>query len=162
MGHDFCAETDIASETDLQMERLRERAAQLEEENIRLEETLRRNSKAFQDLLINGDAGIVLTGPDRRIVQVIQGISGMDPDSCTGRTIESFVIEEDRQIVVDAYRDLLEQRRSKVKILVRVPCPDDTVVLFAATGSDMLSNPNIQGIVWNYSGYPLLDAANRR
>lgn len=157
MEQDICVKTGPADEIDVQIERLRERAALLEEENVRLEATLRRNSRVFQDLLTNGDAGIVLTGPDRRVVRVIQGITGMDPDSCTGRPIESFVVEQDRQIVVDAYRELLAGRSTKVKILVRVPCPDGTVALYAATGSDMLSNPNIHGIVWNYSGYPLLD-----
>jgi len=52
-----------------QLEQLYERAAQLEDENRWLEETLRRNSRIFEDLLMNGDVGITLTAPDRRIVR---------------------------------------------------------------------------------------------
>lgn len=156
MEQGSCVNPRVAS--DLQIERLREHAALLEEENLRLEETLRRNSRVFLDLLTNGDAGIILTAPDRRVVRVIKGITGMDPDSCIGQPIESFVAAEDRQTVVDAYRRLLEGRNSRVKILVRVPRPDGISALYAATGSDMLSNPDIHGIVWNYSAYPLLEA----
>jgi hypothetical protein len=52
---------------------------------------------------------------------------------------------------------LLEGRREKLRILVRVPQADGAVILYAATLTDMLCNPNIQGILWNYSTYPFLE-----
>ena len=134
-----------------------ERAAQLEEENLRLEEVLERNTRIFAELLSNGDAGITLTGPDRRIVKVIKGLSGVDPGTLAGQPIESLAIAEDRQQILDAYRELLEGRCEKIKILVRVPLADGTIALFGATLTDMLDNPNIQGILWNYSTCPFLE-----
>jgi PAS domain-containing protein len=145
------------SETEMRMERLVERAAQLEEDNLRLEEALRRNSRIFEDLLANGHAGITLTGPDRRIVKVIKAFTDIDAGSLAGRSIDSLMVPQDRQTIVDAYSELLEGRREKLKILVRVPQADGAVVLYAATLTDMLCNPNIQGILWNYSTYPFLE-----
>lgn len=72
------------SENEMELQRMTERAAQLEEENLRLEEVLERNTRIFAELLSNGDAGITLTGPDRRIVKVIKGLSGVDPARSPG------------------------------------------------------------------------------
>jgi PAS domain S-box-containing protein len=147
------------SETEIRMELLVERTAQLEEDNLRLEEALRRNSRIFEDLLANGQAGITLTGPDRRIVKVIKAFTDIDAGSLTGRSIDSLMVPQDRQAIVDAYSELLQGRREKLRLLVRVPQADGTVVLYAATLTDMLCNPNIQGILWNYSTYPFLETS---
>lgn len=140
-----------------QLEQLYERAAELEDANSRLEETLRRNSRIFEDLLSNGEVGITLTAPDRRIVKVVKGVTGFDPASLVGCDVESLVVPEDRAIIRDAYRRLLGGSCQKVRILVRIPHADGTVVLHTATLTDMLANPDIQGIVCNYSACPLLD-----
>ncbi len=150
------ADAEIA-DTEIQMQRLSERAAQLEEENLRLEEVLQRNSRIFEDLLTNGHAGITVTGPDRRIVRVIKSFNGIDVGALAGRQIDSLMVAQDRQAVVDAYRELLDGRCGKIKVLVRVPQADGSIVLYASTLTDMLDNPNIQGIVWNYSTYPFLE-----
>jgi len=140
-----------------QLEQLYERAAQLEDENRWLEETLRRNSRIFEDLLMNGDVGITLTAPDRRIVKVVKGVTGFDPDSLVGRYVESLAVPEDREVILDAYRRVLDGGCQKVRILVRIPHADGTIVLHTATLTDMLGNPDIQGIVCNYSACPFLD-----
>ena len=142
---------------ELEYELLAERAAELEEENRRLEEALRRNSRVFRELLITGDGGIALTGPDRRIVRVIKGVTGADPEAMAGRPIDSMVVPEDQQAVIDAYRQLLDDRRGKVRVVVRMPDATGETVLYAATLTDMLENPDIQGIVCNYSRFALLE-----
>jgi PAS domain S-box-containing protein len=141
---------------ELQYELLAERAAELEEENQRLQEALERNSRVFRELLITSEGGITLTAPDRRIVRVIKGVTGLDPAALVGRPIELMVAAEDRQTVIGAYRQLLGERRGKVRILVRVPHADGDMTLYAATLTDMLENPDIQGIVCNYSRVPML------
>ncbi len=142
---------------DLAYELLAERAAQLEEENQRLEEAIARNSRVFRELLITGEGGITLTAPDRRIVRVIKGVTGVDPEALVGQPIDVMVVPEDRQTVIDAYRHLLEERRGKVQIVVRVRSAGGDMALYGATLTDMLENPDIQGIVCNYSRFPLLD-----
>lgn len=144
---------------ELEYELLAERVAELEEENQRLEQTLERNSRVFRELLIAGDGGIALTAPDRRIVRVIKCVTGLEPESLVGRPIDSMVAPEDRQNVIDAYRRLLEERRGQARILVRVLHADGEMALYAATLTDMLENPDIQGIVCNLSRYSLLEDA---
>jgi predicted nuclease with TOPRIM domain len=137
-----------------EFELLAERAAELEEENQRLEEALRRNSRVFDELLITGDAGMALAGPDRRIVRVIRGVTGIDPQALVGRRIDELAVPEDRRLIVDAFQQLIERRRRKVRLFVRVRNSEGDVGLYRATLTDMLENPDIQGIVCNYSRYP--------
>jgi len=130
-----------------EFELLAERAAELEE-------ALRRNSRVFDELLITGDAGMALAGPDRRIVRVIRGVTGIDPQALVGRRIDELAVPEDRRLIVDAFQQLIERRRRKVRLFVRVRNSEGDVGLYRATLTDMLENPDIQGIVCNYSRYP--------
>jgi PAS domain-containing protein len=131
------------------------RVVQLEQENALLEEVLERNSRVFEALLSNGSDGITLTGPDRRIVRVIKGLTGIDPNLLVGRLVDAAAVPEDRPTIVDAYRQLLEGCCGKVNIEFRLVRADGTITQFKATVTDMLDNPNVQGIVWNYSAQPL-------
>lgn len=140
-----------SAEIDVRIYRLCERVAQLEGENVALEKALRCNSRVFEALLSNGHFGIVLTGPDRRIVRVVKALTDRDPASLAGQLIESIAVPEDRQSIVDAYLRLLKDRCETVDLVFRVPGADAAVTLFTATLTDMLDNPNIQGIVWNYA-----------
>jgi PAS domain-containing protein len=145
------------AESEQRIQELSERVAELEHDNMQLDEVLSRNTRMFEALLCNGAEGITLTGPDRRIVRVIKGLTGIDPASLTGRPIESLAVPEDRQCIVDAYGRLLQGDCGKIAILVRVTLPDGAIALHRATLTDMLDNPNVQGIVWNYSTYPFLE-----
>ena len=130
---------------------LSERLAELEEENLLLEEVLHRNTRMFEALVSNSQDGITLTGPDRRIVRVIKGLTGLDPRLLTGMLIDSLAVVEDRPAILDAYTQLLRTPGGKIRIAVRVPQKNGTVVTYNATLTDMLDDPNVQGIVWNYS-----------
>jgi hypothetical protein len=87
-------------------------------------------------------------------VRVIKGLTGIDPATLTGVSIDSLAVPEDRQIIVDAYRQLLQGVCSKITIAVRVPRPDGSLALHKAILTDMLDNPDVHGIVWNYSAEP--------
>jgi diguanylate cyclase (GGDEF)-like protein/PAS domain S-box-containing protein len=134
---------------------LNERVDQLEEENILLEEVVGRNSRMVDALLRNGQEGITLTGPDRRIVRVIKGLTGFDAGSLAGVLIDSLAVPEDRQTIVDAYRELMQGHCGRINIVVRVPLPNGNIVLHTATLTDMLDDPDVHGIVWNYSANPV-------
>jgi hypothetical protein len=137
------------------IERLSGRVAELEQENALLEEALHRNGRMFEALLSNGCDGITLTGPDRRIVQVIKGLTGIDAASLSGVLIDSLAMPEDRQAIVDAYHKLLHGLCGKITIAIRVVRANGAIVLHTATLTDMLDDPSVQGIVWNYSAQPL-------
>jgi PAS domain-containing protein len=138
--------------TDLEM--LSGRVAELEAETKLLEEVLSRNTRMFEALLSNGNDGITLTGPDRRIVRVVKGLTGIDPASLAGQLVDSLAVPEDRPIIVDAYRQLLGGCGS-IRIAIRVPRADGTIAMHTATLTDMLDDTDVQGIVWNYSAHAL-------
>ena len=148
-------------EAEAQILSLSERVSQLEQENNRLQEVLCRNSRMFTALISNSNDGITLTGPNRRIVRVIKGLTGIEPVSLSGVLIDSLAIPEDRPVIVDAYRQLLQGSCGKITIAVRVPRANGSVALHTATLTDMLDNPDIQGIVWNYSAEPFVSFTNR-
>ena len=137
-----------------QIEKLSERISELEEENAnlrRLDETIRRNNALFNALLANCSAGIALTGPDRRIVRVVRGLTGLDTTQLAGVPLELLAVPEDRALVVDCYLRLLRRTCEKTSFEARVQRADGTITRFSITLTDMLDNPNVQGIVCNYT-----------
>ena len=128
--------------------------SELSEENANLrllDEVMRRNNALFEALLANCSEGITLTGPDRRIVRVVRGLTGFSPADLTGILIESLAVPEDRALIVDCYKQLLSGERQQLSHDIRVPRADGTIRWFSITLTDMLDDPNVQCIVWNYA-----------
>jgi PAS domain S-box-containing protein len=135
------------------IDQLREQMSALIEENANLrllDDVLRRNNALFEALLAHSSVGITLTGPDRRIVRVVQGLTGFSPADLSGVLIESLAVPEDRAVIVEAYRLLMSRSCQQVKREIRVARADGAVRRFAVTLTDMLDDQNVQGIVWNY------------
>lgn len=140
--------------------RLRLRISELKEENSDLrvredamrhnEDALRHNTALFESLIAHSSAGITLTGADRRILKVVRGLTAFDPTSLVGSLVELCAIPEDQQLIVDCYKRLLSRSCQQVQREIRVPCADQTVHWFSVTMTDMLDNPDVQAIVWNY------------
>lgn len=147
------------AESEEHIQQLSERVAELEQDNMLLEEVLRRNTRMFEALLSHGQDGITLTGPDMRIVRVVKGLTGIDAAGLIGRPIDTLAVPEDRQIVSDAYHQLLQGHCGRIRIAVRAPQADGTIALYKATLSDMLDDPNVQAIVWNYTSHPAPEPA---
>jgi PAS domain S-box-containing protein len=135
------------------IEELTARISQLEEENANLKllkAAVRRNNSLFEALLSSIAEGITLTGPDRRIVRVVKGLTGFTPRDLTGVLIDSLVVPEDHNAIRDAYDLLLRRHCQKVHAEVRVPRADGVVARFSMTLTDMLDDPNVQCIVLTY------------
>src|ERR1700722_17396808 len=127
---------------------------QLEDENRNLRlmvETLRPKGAWFAALLANSTEGVILTGPGRRILRVMRGLMGFVPGELQGALIESIVLPEDRHILVQGYRDLLDGRCGTAEFEGRALRPDGSVKYLAGTLTDMLDIPDIQAIVANYA-----------
>jgi len=122
------------AESEEHIQQLSERIAELERNNMLLEEVLCRNTR-----------------------MVVKGLTGIDADVLIGKPIDSLAVPDDREIISDAYRQLLQGRSGRIRIAVRVPRADGTIVLHTAVLTDMLDDPNVQGIVWNYSTHPFLE-----
>lgn len=135
----------------VKVEELTTRISDLMEENLRLlNETMDRNNALFEALLANSGAGIALTGPDRRILRVVRGLTGFNTQDLTGTLIESLAIPDDQPVIIECYRELLSRSCCQVKREIRVSRSDGTVGRFSITLTDMLDDPNVQAFVWNY------------
>jgi hypothetical protein len=133
------------------LDQLTAQISDLMQENLRrLDDAIKRSSALFEALLANSAAGITLTGPDRRIVRVVHGLTGLSTVDLTGTLVESLAVPEDQELVVECYKTLLSGLRRQMKREIRVPRADGTIRWFAITLTDMLDDPNVQGIVWNY------------
>lgn len=147
-------ETPVRRSGDDVIEKLTARISELEEANANLrllDEAMKRNNALFEAVLANSWQGIMLTGPDRRILKVVRGLTGRRGPELQGGLIESFAVPEDRERIVEAYDKLLRRECAKVTIELRVPRADGTIAWFSATVTDMLDDPNVQCIVWNYA-----------
>jgi PAS domain S-box-containing protein len=136
------------------IEKLTARISELEEANANLrllDEAMKRNNALFEAVLANSWQGITLTGPDRRILKVVRGLTGRVPGELQGVLVESLAVPEDREVIIEAYRKLLRRACAKATIEFRVPRADGAIAWFSATVTDMLDDPNVQCIVWNYS-----------
>lgn len=52
---------------------------------------------------------------------------------------------------MESYRSLLRRDTNQIKQRVRLLCGSGEIRYLAATVTDMLDDPNVQAIVWNYS-----------
>lgn len=145
--------SSVCCDCGTKIEQLTAQVSDLLEENANLrllDEVMRRNNALFDALLANSSAGITLTGPDRRIVRVVRGLTGFSPEDLTGVLIESLAVPEDREVVKECYKLLLSRQCRQVRREIRAPRADGAIRWFSITLTDMLDDQNVQGIVWNY------------
>ena len=115
-----------------------------------LEEALARNTALFRAMLSHSRDGVLLTGPDGRIVHVVRSLLGYEAEGLPGTSVEDMVHPEDRPSVRDCYRRLLDRACGSVDIEARVLRGDASYAWVAATVTDMLDAPEVQAIVCNY------------
>jgi len=141
-----CGECEVGAQ-------LRNHISDLLEENAnlkRLDETLRHNTALFEALIANSSDGIALTGPDRRIIKIVRGLTGIEPAHLAGTLIESLAVPEDRETIIECYSRLLRRECPQVRRTIHVMRADGVVRRFAITLTDMLDHQSVQAIVWNY------------
>jgi PAS domain S-box-containing protein len=115
-----------------------------------LEEALARNTALFRAMQSHSRDGVLLTGPDGRIVHVVRSILGHEADGLPGTSVEDMVHPEDRHLIRDCYRRLLDRACDSVEIEARAFRGDGSYVWVEATVTDMLDAPEVQAIVCNY------------
>ena len=127
--------------------------SKLEEDNgnlLLLDGALRRNTALFDALLANSADGVMLTGADRRILRVVRGLLGFTPGELNGALLDSLVLPEFQEILVAAFRRLLDRSCRKIALDMRAPRADGFIACISGTLTDMLDDPNVQAIVFNY------------
>jgi PAS domain S-box-containing protein len=130
-----------------------ERIGELEEQNRNvslLEDTLRRNIALFHAVLSRSRSGIILAGPARNVVCMVHAIHGHRTDDLTGMPLEMLVHPDDRDIVLECYRNVLKNPGSSEEFEVRAIGSDGSFIWVEGTLTDMLDNPHVQAIICNY------------
>jgi PAS domain S-box-containing protein len=120
-----------------------------------LQKALDRNARLFDAMLSHSRDGIVLTGPDGRIVRMVRSMAGYGPVELAGLPVEMLIHPEDRDTVRDCYRRLLSRAAASIEDEVRILRPDGSFLWTEVTVTDMLDVPEVQAIVCNYSDITL-------
>jgi PAS domain S-box-containing protein len=131
-----------------------ERICELEDRNQTLkliEETLHRNIALFQAMLSRSKEGVALIGPNRNIVRMVHSFAGYAPAEVSGIFVENLVHPDDRAIIVDCYRQVVDHPGASVEFEVRALGADGSFMWVEGTLTDMLDDPNVQAIVCNYA-----------
>ncbi len=130
------------------------RIADLEDRNQSLasvEDTLQRNGSLFLAMLSRSKDGILLTGPSRNVVHLVHSIGANDPASVRGMQIEMLIHPDDRAIMIDCYRQVLENPGTSAEFEVRAFGPTGSPLIWVqGIVTDMLDEPNVQAIICNY------------
>ena len=136
-----------------ELQSLRERISELDEQvaNLqRLEETIKRNNRLFEALLVSSKDGIALTRPDATVIRIIKSALDYGSTEVTGLSIFDLIHPDDRVAMRQCYAELMKGHGSRVRHEVRMLSPDGSPVWVESTVTNMLDDPNVQAIVHNY------------
>ncbi|WP_017733165.1 PAS domain S-box protein [Nafulsella turpanensis] len=152
----------MSQELQMQQEVLRQNAEEMEatqEElkrtNHRLEEQIdevNRTQKRMQLLLENASEVITIYEEDttvRYISPSVERILGYSQDELIGKKDIAYVHEECVDNVNEMFRQLLENPQEQVTIQYQYHLKDGSSVWLEATGTNLLADPAIQGIIVN-------------
>jgi len=116
-----------------------------------LQETLDRNTRLFDAMLAHSRDGILLTGPDGRIVRIVRSLAGYGPIELAGMLLDTIIHPDDHEKLRACYRRLVSRMSASEEIEVRAMRIDGSYIWVDATITDMLDVPDVQAIVCNYS-----------
>ena len=131
---------------------LLERISELEEENDnlrKLEETIRRNSYLFDMLLRGSREAILLLNPELTILRLVHSALGYSERDLLGQPVVAFIHPDDAHLLEKCCSDLVRSRAGAHAIEMRALGADGKWVWLGGYVTDMLDDPNVQGIVLN-------------
>jgi PAS domain S-box-containing protein len=142
----------LPEHTELTLQHLRERLAELEAENAalrQLQETVRRNTKIFEAVLSKSHEGFLLVTPQLTFLRAIHSVLGNRDEDVVGRSLLAKIHPEDGAHVTQAFVGLLANPSQPVTLECRVSDPDGQWHRMEVEMTDMLDDPDIQAVVWN-------------
>jgi PAS domain S-box-containing protein len=132
--------------------RLRDRIAELEEENAnlkQLDETIRKNIRLFDRILLRSQEGILLLTPDMIILRLIRSSVGYAAVDLSGQPVLQFIHPEDADCFKRSFSDLLSAQSKTVRCEVRLKLGDGSWAWVEAEMTDLLDDPDVQAILLN-------------
>ena len=134
---------------------MRQRIAELEEENTerkRVEESLRGSEEYYQSLVENAQDAIVIMNSDATIryeSPSMERMTGRKIKDRIGKNPFEFLHPDDTTKVMEALRQLLENKIPTAHTELRLQHKDGTWRTFEVVGNNLLDNPAVTGIVLN-------------
>ncbi len=129
------------------------------------EEALIRQEKRFQALTENSWDAILVVGRDGTVSYTTPSydrISGFGPRERVGAGMFDRLHPEDRRVVADAFARLLENPGAVLRVEVRIQHKDGSWREVEATGTSLLRDPAVEGIVVNLHDITERREARRR
>ncbi|HTA72577.1 MAG TPA: PAS domain-containing protein [Bryobacteraceae bacterium] len=135
-----------------EINRLRDRVAELEEENInlrQLEVTIQRNARLFDVILDRCHEGIGLLTSDLIVLRLIHSSIGYDEMDVSGQSFLPFIHPDDSGCFQKSFSQLLTAQAKSVSCEIRLRRKDESWVWLACEMTDMLDDPDVQAILLN-------------
>src|SRR5690606_7019838 len=118
-----------------------------------VEDALRRSEERFRALVLHAADNVVVIHADGTITEANpdRGLFGpRDPAEVLGQGASAYVHDDDVDDARAAMAALPEDPSSSVTTTFRVRDREDRLRWIEATGTNMLDNPNVAGVVVNY------------
>jgi diguanylate cyclase (GGDEF)-like protein/PAS domain S-box-containing protein len=118
----------------------------------RAEEALRASEERFRSLVQNASDLISILSADGTVTYESpshQRVLGQEPEAHAGRSLLDLVHPEDRHVVAEALRQLLERPGEIVTFEHRLRHRDGSWRALESTASNLLSQPAVAGVVLN-------------
>lgn len=134
------------------MDQLRDRIAELEEENAnlrRLDDTIRRNMRLFDRILFRSREGILLLTPDMIVLRLIHSSVGYAAVDLSGQPVLQFVHPEDANRFRQSFSELLSAQSKTVHCEIRLKLGDGSWAWVEVEMTDLLDDPDVQAILLN-------------
>jgi PAS domain S-box-containing protein len=133
-------------------DQLRNRIAELEEENAnlkQLDDTIRRNMRLFDRILFRSREGILLLTPDMIILRLIHSSVGYTAVDLSGQPVLQFVHPEDASRFRNSFSELLSGQSKTARCEIRLKMNDGNWAWVEAEMTDLLDDPDVQAILLN-------------
>jgi len=134
------------------IEQLRNRVAELEEQNAnlrRLDDTIRKNARLFGILLERCLEGIGLLTADLIVLRLIHSTAGYEETDVSGQPFLAFIHPDDAGSFQRSFSQLLAAQAKSVSCEFRFRRKDGSWVWLACEMTDMLDDPDVQAILLN-------------
>jgi PAS domain S-box-containing protein len=131
---------------------LRDRIAELEEENAnlkQLDDTIRKNIRLFDRILLRSHEGILLLTPDMIILRLIRSSVGYAAVDLSGQPVLQFIHPDDADCFKRSFSDLLSAQSKTVRCEVRLKLGDGSWAWVEVEMTDLLDDPDVQAILLN-------------
>jgi PAS domain S-box-containing protein len=121
-------------------------------ESKRVEEALRESEEKFRNLIENSHDVLSITNKDGRMTYIspsVKRVLGYEPSERTGRGYLEIMHPEDVERIRGEFGKLLGKSGSTWTVQFRLRHKDGSWRYVESTGTNLLENPAVQGIVYN-------------